>query len=243
MKNLYSNNMTTETFPMRINKYLAHKGYSTRTGADELISQGKVTINGRKAILGDKVKESDVVLVTDKNLNKNLIYLAYNKPVGTVSSNPVRGEKEIMDNPILPKNVFPIGRLDKNSYGLILLTNDGRITDRLLNPKNEHQKEYIVEVGHAFTPAFIRHMQDGVDIGEYITKPTTVTRIDNTTFKIVLSEGKNRQIRRMTEKLGYTVTDLCRIRLQNITLGKISPGSFRPLIAEEKEEFLKSLGL
>lgn len=239
--------MTDDIFPMRINKFVAHKGYSTRTGADDLIRAGKVTINGRKAVLGDKVTATDTVLVADKNIHKNLVYFAYNKPIGVVTSNPVRGEKEILDNPILPKTsvpaIFPVGRLDKNSYGLILLTNDGRVTDRLLNPKHDHQKEYVVEVGHAFTPAFMRHMQDGVDIGEYVTKPAIVTRLNSTTFQITLSEGKNRQIRRMTEKLGYTVTDLCRMRIQNITLGKLGQGSFRPLTSEEKDIFIKSLGL
>lgn len=228
---------------MRINKYLAHKGMTTRTGADKLISAGKVTINGRLAVLGDKIIESDVVEVKEKNLYKDLIYLAYNKPMGVVSTNPVRGEKGIMDSTSLPKTVFPVGRLDKDSHGLILLTNDGRVTDRLLNPENKHEKEYIVEVNRKFTPAFIKHMEGGVQIGDYTTLPTHVTRVDETTFKIVLGEGKNRQIRRMTEKLGYTVVDLCRIRIQNILLGKLGLGSWKEIDAKSKTEFLQSIGL
>jgi 23S rRNA pseudouridine2604 synthase len=238
--------MTDEIFPMRINKYLAHQGFSTRAGADELVSAGKVTINGRRAVLGDKVLASDKVLVNAKNLNKDLMYLVYNKPVGIVTTNPVRGEKQIMDNPTLPKVspiLFPVGRLDKNSYGLVLLTNDGRVIDRLLNPKNDHEKEYVVEVAHSYTPAFVRHMQTGVDIGEYVTKPAKVSKVTTTKFRITLSEGKNRQIRRMTEKLGYTVTDLCRVRIQNLSLGKLGQGSWRALEDEEKTEFLKSIGL
>ncbi len=235
-----------EIFPMRINKYLAHKGYATRAGADELVSAGKVTINGRRAVLGDKVVANDTVVVKAKNLHKGLMYFAYNKPVGIVTTNPVRGEKQITDNPTLPKTspaLFPVGRLDKNSYGLVLLTNDGRVTDRLLNPKNDHQKEYVVEVAHAYSPAFLRHMQDGVDIGEYVTKPAEVKKVTATKFRITLSEGKNRQIRRMTEKLGYTVTDLCRVRIQNIALGKLGQGSWRTLEDAERETFLKSIGL
>lgn len=228
---------------MRINKYLAHKGMTTRTGADKLISAGKVTINGRQAVLGDKITETDVVVVKEKNLYKDLIYLAYNKPMGVVSTNPVRGEKGIMDSTSLPKTVFPIGRLDKDSHGLILLTNDGRVTDRLLNPIHEHEKEYVVEVNRKFTPAFIKHMENGVEIGGYTTLPTKVTRVDDTTFKIVLGEGKNRQIRRMTEKLGYTVVDLCRIRIQNIMLGKLGLGSWKEIDADSKNKFLQSIGL
>jgi len=232
-----------ETYPMRINKYLAHKGMTTRTGADKLISAGKVTINDKPAVLGDKVLETDIVVVKEKNLYKDLVYLAYNKPVGVVSTNPVRGEKSIMDSTSLPKTVFPIGRLDKDSHGLILLTNDGRVTDRLLNPNNDHEKEYLVEVNRKFTPAFIKHMEQGVDIGGYTTIPTQMTRVDDTTFKIILKEGKNRQIRRMTEKLGYTVIDLCRIRVQNITLSKIGIGSWKEIDTESKKIFLQSIGL
>ena len=232
-----------DKFPMRINKYLAHKGVATRTGIDELIKSNKILINGRIAVLGDKVSETDVVEIRGKHTKKELVYLAYNKPKGIVSTNPQENEKGILEKGKFPTKVFPVGRLDKDSHGLIILTNDGRITDRLLNPIYEHEKEYIVEVNHKFTPAFLKHMGDGVDIGECVTKPTIVKKIGDTVFSIVLTEGKNRQIRRMTEKLGYTVTDLRRVRVQNIELGKIPLNSFREIIGEEKEKFLNSIGL
>lgn len=231
-----------DEFPIRINKYLALKGFSTRKEADKLVEQGKVFINSRKAVLGDKVFENDNVSV--KGIGKRkYIYIAYNKPKGIVTVNPKPGEKSINNNPTLPKNVFPIGRLDKNSRGLIVLTNDGRVTDRLLNPKNDHEKEYLVELARPYSSGFLKHMSEGVQIGDYKTKPAKVSAVNKTKFKIILSEGKNRQIRRMSEKLGYTVTDLQRIRIQNLNLGKTSEGSFRELEEKETEKFLKSLNL
>lgn len=229
-------------FPMRINKYLAHKGISTRKEADNLIGQGKVFINNRIAILGDKVLEKDKVVVKGNN-NTKYVYLAYNKQKGVVTVNPQYGEISIKHNPTIPKNVFPIGRLDKNSRGLIILTNDGRVTDKLLNPKYDHEKEYTVELNRAYSPAFIKHMTEGVLIGDYKTKPTKISKINDTKFSITLTEGKNRQIRRMTEKLGYTVLDLLRTRIQNIKIGKTASGSYREIEGEEKEKFLETLGL
>ena len=232
-------------YPMRINKYLAHKGVATRTGVDDLIKSGKVLINGSLAKLGDKVSETDKVEVRGVHSKKKNIYLAYNKPEGVVSTNPQADEKGILQTIKLPKDmkVFPVGRLDKESHGLMLLTSDGRVTDRLLNPIYNHEKEYIVEVDRRFTPGFLRNMQDGVDIGECVTKPAIVKKIDDTTFSIILTEGKNRQIRRMTEKLGYTVRDLQRIRVQNIELQKTPLNSYREISGDEQVEFLKSLGL
>ncbi|MDQ5948925.1 MAG: rRNA pseudouridine2604 synthase [Patescibacteria group bacterium] len=232
-----------DTFPIRINKYLAHKGTSTRTGADELIRQGKVLINGKQAKLGDYVREGDDVHVVGNHRKKEYTYLAYNKPTGIVSTNPQGTEKGITDTVSYTKKLFPVGRLDKDSHGLILLTDDGRITDRLLNPIYHHEKEYTVEVNRAFSPAFLKHMSEGVKIGDYITKPAKVTRLNATKFNIILTEGKNRQIRRMTEALGYTVIDLCRIRIQNIGLNKMHRGAYREITGTEKEVFLKSIGL
>ena len=236
----YTNSM--DTYPMRINKYLAHRGLATRKSADELITRGKVTINGRKAVLGDKINEKDIVEVSGNN-TAQFKYFAYNKPVGVVSTNPQNGERSVVEMARFEKSFFPVGRLDKDSHGLIIITNDGRITDRLLNPENLHEKEYVVEVDHKYTPAFVRHMQDGIVIGEYKTKSAVVKKINDTTFSIILHEGKNRQIRKMTEKLGYTVIDLKRIRVQNIDLKKIAPNSFSEIVGHEKEIFLKSLGL
>jgi len=232
-----------ELYPMRINKYLARKGVSTRTGADELIKSSKILINGILAKLGDKISESDKVEVRGVHKKKNFVYLAYNKPKGIVSTNPQRDEKGIMDNIKVQDKVFPVGRLDKESHGLIILTNDGRITNRLLNPNSNHEKEYLVEVDRKYTPAFLKHMQNGVDIGDGVTKPAVVTKVSETEFKIILKEGKNRQIRRMTEKLGYTVRDLQRIRIQNIELGKIPLNSYVEIKGNEQTEFLESLGL
>jgi 23S rRNA pseudouridine2604 synthase len=228
---------------VRINKYLAHKGVATRTGVDELIKHQKVLINGNVARLGDKVLETDNVEVRGVHTKKKYVYFAYNKPKGIVSTNPQDEEKEIMQNIKLDTKVFPVGRLDKESHGLIILTNDGRITDRLLNPIYNHEKEYVVEVDRKFTPAFLKHMQDGVDIGEGVTKPAIVKKLGDKTFSIILTEGKNRQIKRMTEKLGYTVRDLQRIRVQNIELGKLPVNSHREVTGNELNIFLKSIDL
>lgn len=228
---------------IRINKHLADKGYATRRGADDIIQKGLVTINGKRAVLGDKVTETDVVVVNQKRKPNQYVYLAYNKPKGLVSTNAQGEEKEIIDAVHYRTRVFPVGRLDKDSHGLIILTNDGRITDRLLNPDKHHEKEYVVTVNKKYTPAFIKHMTEGVDIGDYVTRPTKVKKLKDMTFAITLTEGKNRQIRRMTEKLGYTVTDLKRVRVQNILLNDTKPGQYREILDEERENFLNSLGL
>lgn len=244
-----------DTYPMRINKYLAHKGIATRTGVDELIKSNKILINGVVAKLGDKVKETDNVEVRGVH-NKKYTYLAYNKGMGVVSTNPQDGEKSIMDNvkmSALPADatrptlqagkVFPIGRLDKESHGLIILTDDGRVTDRLLNPDKNHEKEYLIKLDRKYTPGFVRNMEDGVNLTDGMTKPAKVEEVDEIRFKLTLTEGRNRQIRRMTEKLGYTVRDLQRIRIQNIELGKMPINTYREIKGEEKAVFLKSIGL
>ena len=232
-----------DTYPMRINKYLAHKGIATRTGVDDLILHNKILINGKIAKLGDKVLESDVVEVRGVHTKKKLLYLAYNKPRGVVSTNPQGNEKSVTQSAKFPAGVFPIGRLDKESHGLLIMTNDGRVTDRLLNPMYEHEKEYIVEVDRHFTPAFLKHMQEGVKLEDGMTKPAQVRKISDTVFALTLTEGRNRQIRRMTEKLGYTVRDLERIRVQNITLDKLPQNSHREILGEELATFLKSINL
>ncbi|MFZ2621360.1 MAG: pseudouridine synthase [Minisyncoccia bacterium] len=243
MKKVKPNVPTPNTYPMRINKYLAHKGIATRTGVDELIKSSKILINGKVAVLGDKVLETDNIEVRGVHTKKKNIYLAYNKPKGIVSTNPQGDEKGIIQNTKFPAGVFPVGRIDKDSHGLMILTNDGRVTDRLLNPIYNHEKEYIVLVDRHFTPAFVKHMQEGVDIGDAVTKPTRLKKVNDTKFKIILTEGMNRQIRRMTEKLGYTVRDLQRIRVQNIELGRLPLNSHREIVGIEQEKFLKSIGL
>ncbi|MES2014688.1 MAG: pseudouridine synthase [Patescibacteria group bacterium] len=225
---------------MRINKYLAHKGYATRKEADALILKGVVFINGRQAVLGDKVEEKDTVEV--RSLQKKYRYFAYNKQSGIVTHSPQIGEKDIAMATTL-KDVFPIGRLDKKSYGLIILTDDGRITNKLLHPDYVHEKEYRVEVREDLPKNFKKRMEGGVDIEGYMTKPCTVHIKDERTFTIVLTEGKRHQIRRMCAALGSDVINLERIRIMNIPLGALKSGQHRELKDSELKSFLKSLGL
>lgn len=225
---------------MRINKYLAAKKYSTRRGADELISKGRVYINGKPASLGDKVKESDVVEV--KVRQRTYRYFAYNKPRGIITHSPQGEEKEIAE--VMPvQGVFPIGRLDKDSYGLIILTDDGRITDPLLNPESGHEKEYEVLTLDALPTNFKRRMESGIDIGGYTTKPCVVTILGKKKFSIVLTEGKKHQIRRMCGALGQSVLALQRKRILNIKLGSLKPGEHRALQGVELDTFLTLLGM
>lgn len=214
---------------MRINKYLALKQITTRTGADVLVSEGKVFINEKRAVLGSKVFENDKVEVRG-NKNKNTLkYFAYNKPVG-------------LETPeILLKGLFPVGRLDKNSHGLIILTNDGRITDRLLNPKYFHEKEYLVKTKEKLRSNFRQKMEAGVNIEGYQTKPCKVQIINDTTFKIILTEGKKHQIRRMCSALFQEVADLKRIRIMNIDLGKLKPNTSREISGQDLEIFLNRI--
>jgi 23S rRNA pseudouridine2604 synthase len=232
-----------EEFPMRINKYLALKGYSTRRGADELILKGKVYINGHLAVLGDKVNENDEVDVkTKKGETKEYEYYAYYKPIGLVTLATKKGEDDIVRK-INLKGVFPVGRLDKASHGLIILTNDGRVTDRLLNPKYEHEKEYAVTTVQKLRGSFKEKMEAGVEIEDYKTKPSKVKILGENRFSIVLFEGKHHQIRRMCSALFTEVKDLKRTRVMNIKLGNLSPGQYRKLEDKELETFLKDLGL
>ena len=234
----------TILYPIRINKYLAQNNYSTRIGGDELIKKGLVFINGKKAILGDKVNEGDKVTVTQKGAKKEYVYYAYNKNVN-VSTNPDSTSKDILQVTRFPVRVFPVGRLDKDSHGLILMTNDGRVTDRLLSPKYVHEKEYSVKVDKPFSDTFIELMQKGVPFDGFVSKKCKVWRKPKSkdTFHIVLTEGKKRQIRRMCEALHHNVINLMRIRILNIKLDKIPLGDFREIKGKELEELLKLLNL
>jgi len=228
---------------MRINKYLAEKNYATRRGADELIKKGLVQINGRKAVLGDQVTEKDKVEVSRKAERKDYIYLAYNKPEGIVTNAPQGDEMEIAQKIKIKQKVFPVGRLDKDSGGLIILTNDGRITSRLLSPEREHDKEYLVKVDKAFPDGFLGKLSRGVKIDDYMTKPAEVKRHGRDSFKIILTEGKKRQIRRMCEAFGYRVQELKRVRILNINIGLLKPNEYRTLGGSELKAFLKNLRL
>jgi len=212
-----------------------------------LIEKGRVMINGRKAVLGDKVEASDdVVVKTTAGGPKRYRYIAYNKPKGVVTHS-AQGEDsdiedEIRDLPEL-KGTYPVGRLDKDSYGLVILTDDGRITDRLLNPDREHEKEYTVKVATKLRSNFKERMEAGVNIEGYQTKPTKVRINGDFSFSVMLTEGKKHQIRRMVAALFNEVRDLKRVRVLNVHLGKLSPGEFRAIEGEELKEFLGHLGL
>lgn len=227
---------------MRINKYLAHNGIATRREADLLIEKGLVFVNGKKAQLGQSVEEHDKVEVRNHK-QKKYTYLAYNKPVGIVThSSQYENEQEIKD--VLDiKDVFPVGRLDKNSHGLIILTNDGRITDRLLNPTFEHEKEYEVTTKQKLRSSFKEKMEQGVSIEGYKTKPVSVEILGENRFKITLTEGKRHQIRRMVVALFNEVSALKRTRVLNIKLKNLKPGEFRPIEGKELQDFLKQLKL
>ena len=232
---------------MRINRYLALHNYATRRGSDELIEQHRVFINGRLAILGEKVQKDDVVEVKNtKGAKQNRVYFAYNKPVGVITHSPDEDERDIRDEVSKFKELaetFPVGRLDKGSYGLIILTTDARITDRLLNPKYVHEKEYVVKTKLRLREGFGKRLEAGVDIEGYYTKPCTVKILGEKSFSITLTEGKKHQVRRMVVAMHNEVLDLKRIRILNITLGKLPTGAYRPIVGEELETFLKSLGL
>jgi 23S rRNA pseudouridine2604 synthase len=237
--------LTEATFPMRINKYLALKKFTTRRGADLLITQKKVYINGVRAVLGDKVEETDKVEVRLKANTPNVYtYVAYHKPIDLITSAQSKNEKDIVRSlpPELKKyKLFPLGRLDKNSHGLIILSNDGRITDRLLNPRYEHEKQYEVRVHKPLRRNFKERIEKGINIEGYVTKPAKVRIIDPHTFVITLTEGKTHQIRRMVSALFNEVADLKRIRIMNVELGELKPGAYRILEGEESAEFLQSL--
>ncbi|HEY4476760.1 MAG TPA: pseudouridine synthase [Candidatus Paceibacterota bacterium] len=215
---------------MRINRYLALKKYATRRGADKLIEAGRVSINGRLAQIGETVNENDKVEVRPSKQPETYSYVIYHKPRGEITHSPLPG-------------LFPIGRLDKDSSGLILLTNDGRITDRLLNPEHTHEKEYLVTTREPLRSNFARQMSNGVDIGGYVTRPCQVTTINHYTFRIILTEGKKHQIRHMCAALRVDITELTRVRIMNLRLGHLTVSGHRSLTATEQSTLLKSLGL
>ena len=234
----------SETKQTRINKYLSEIGYCSRRAADKLIEQGRVTINGEIPEMGTKISPGDEVRVNGKPVggkSKKRVYLAFNKPIGIVCTTDTRVEKDnIIDYIDYPVRIFPIGRLDKASEGLILLTNDGDIVNRVLRSKNNNEKEYIVTVDRLVNPDFVERMRNGVPILDRITKKCEVEKLSNHTFRIVLTQGLNRQIRRMCEYLGYEVTALKRVRIMNILLD-VPVGKYRDLTSQELENLEKLL--
>ena len=228
----------------RLNKYLSEAGYCSRREADRLIDAGRVTINGSVPELGTKVTQNDVVEVDGKSITErkaDFVYLAFNKPVGIVCTTDTRVEKDnIIDYIKYPKRVFPIGRLDKPSEGLIFLTDDGDIVNKILRASNNHDKEYIVTVDKPISQTFIKRMAGGIYLEDLdkTTKKCTVRKIDSQTFSIILTQGLNRQIRRMCEYLTYEVTSLKRTRIMNIKLDT-PVGEYREFTADE----LKTLNM
>jgi 23S rRNA pseudouridine2604 synthase len=225
----------------RINKYLSEIGYCSRREADKLIAAGRVTINGKVPEMGTKIAPDDVVAVDGtilKDKKDSFVYLAFNKPIGIVCTTDTRVEKDnIIDFINYPKRIFPIGRLDKPSEGLILLTDDGDIVNKILRASNNHEKEYIVTVDKSISQTFIKHMSQGIYLEELkiTTKKCKVEKLGTYEFKIILTQGLNRQIRRMCEYLNYEVQTLKRVRIMNIKLD-VPVGKYRELSKEEFNE-------
>ena len=219
----------------RLNKAISETGYCSRREADRLTELGKVEVNGKIADLGLKVSKTDVIFIDGKQISNNIkpIYLAFNKPVGITSTTDTSIKSNIIDFINYPERIFPVGRLDKPSEGLIFMTNDGDIVNKILRSKNNHEKEYVVSVNKKITPDFIIRMGGGIPVLDTITKICPVIKIDDFTFNIVLTQGLNRQIRRMCDFLGYEVKTLKRIRIMNIKLDNLKPGKYRHFTSEE----------
>lgn len=231
------------TYPERINRYLSLKGLCSRRQADRFVKQGLVHINGQPAELGQKVKEGDQVELKTaaKRHIKNYRYYLFNKPIGVVSTNPQRQEKSWRDFTNLDESISVVGRLDKDSRGLLFLTDDGRLVNKMLNPKFDHEKEYQVKVNKPISTSFINSMQKGVNIEGYFTKPAQLTPLSEHVFRLILTEGKKHQIRRMCTALGYEVVDLKRLRIMNLKLGDLPAGEARELTDKEKQNLLNTL--
>ncbi len=223
----------------RINKYLSEVGYCSRRAADKLIDQGRVTINGKVPEMGTKITDRDEIRVDGEPISEpkeKAIYLAFNKPIGIVCTTDTRVEKDnIIDFIKYPKRIFPIGRLDKPSEGLIFLTNDGNIVNKILRARNHHEKEYLVTVGKPITSKFLEQMANGIPILDTVTRKCEIEEVSKYQFKIILTQGLNRQIRRMCEYLDYRVKKLKRIRIMNVKLD-VPVGKWRDLTPEELTE-------
>ena len=231
---------------VRINKYLADQGLVSRREADALIEAGKVSLNGKIAKLGARVGSSDIVELIGKQVNKQ--YLAYYKGRGVITHSPGPGEVDIatkIQTDYGLNELYPVGRLDKDSEGLILLTDDGRITRQLLGSEQEHERVYDVIVDKPVNKWFLKHMAEGVKIERYTTKPAHIepSKRNQKRFTLTLTEGKKHQIRRMCAALGYQVQSLKRVRIANIELGKLKPNQYRKIQGEELRQFLAELGI
>jgi 23S rRNA pseudouridine2604 synthase len=228
----------------RLNKAISDSGYCSRRQADKFIEQGLVTINDQLASLGDRAMPNDIIKVKNITITKSeqLVYIALNKPVGITCTTDRRVEGNVVDFINHKERIFHIGRLDKPSEGLLLMTNDGDIVNKILRAGNQHEKEYLVKVDRRITDSFIKRMQSGVPILDTVTKKCKVEKIGRFVFKITLIQGLNRQIRRMCEHLGYEVETLKRERIMNIELGKLPIGKWRYLTEKELKDLKLSLG-
>jgi len=235
------NNDSSDT-GIRINKYLADSGICSRREADVIIEKGRISVDGVTATLGTRVLPEQTVCLDGNPIKKieKLILIAFNKPIGIISTTDTRVQDNIIDFIGHKERIFPIGRLDKDSTGLILLTNDGDIVNKILRSGNRHEKEYEVEVNKKITKEFLKGMSSGVPILDTVTLPCNVKQTGDKTFNIILTQGLNRQIRRMCEALGYRVLSLKRIRIMNIRLGRLKEGSYRALTPAELDD-LKDL--
>ncbi len=229
----------------RLNKYISESGLCSRRAADRYIELGQVFINGKRAKVGDKVYFGDVVRVNGQTIEpaqaENTIVIAYNKPVGITSTTELSVKDNIIDHVNHSERVFPVGRLDKDSQGLIFLTNNGDLVNKILRAGNNHEKEYVVTVNKAITPAFVEGMQKGVPVLGVMTKKCKVVQEGPQVFRIFLTQGLNRQIRRMCEHFGYEVQKLERVRIMNVKLKGIPSGEWRELTPEEYQEMLSLL--
>lgn len=220
---------------MRLNKFISETGVCSRREADKWIEAGRVTCNGQPAVLGTQVSLGDEVRIDGDLIGakKPQVYIALNKPVGIICTTEPDIEDNIVDHVGFPERIFPVGRLDRDSEGLILLTNNGDIVNEILRSENNHEKEYVVTVDRPITDLALRMMAGGVKIMGEVTKPAKVTRLDAQTFRIILTQGLNRQIRRMCSALGYKAQRLQRVRIMNVQLGSLKPGEWRHLTPEE----------
>ncbi len=237
--------MNSEENTIRINKALSDRKICSRREADRLISKGKVFVNGKKAILGQRILPKDKISIKGgiKKIKSNYRYYIYNKPQGIVSHKTSDNETEAREAAGLSGDFAPVGRLDKASEGLLFLTNDGRVVDKMLNPKNKHDKEYIVKVDKDVKSQVIKKIKQGVDIEGYKTLPAIAQKINNRTLRIILQEGKKHQIRRMLANLGYTTIYLKRTRIMELKLGNLPVGDIREVRGKELNKFLSQLGL
>jgi 23S rRNA pseudouridine2604 synthase len=225
----------------RLNKYISESGFCSRREADRLIVEGKVKVNGILPELGTQVKEDDVVTIEDKviSVQKEFIYLAFHKPPGIICTTETSVRDNIIDYINYPKRIFPIGRLDRASEGLIFMTNDGDIVNKILRSGNNHEKEYIVTVDKPITAKFITEMGNGIPILDTVTKNCFIEKTEKHEFRIILTQGLNRQIRRMCDYLDYSVQRLIRTRIMNVTLENLEPGQLRELSSQEMSNINK----